>query len=142
MYREYIVLVVQAGTTAKSAKSCRDIVEIRAIQERLWDLAVENVRLGDTTDISSLYVQSVDEMLNVTALRVAVALQSRMPPRLLVVLNILVGLGCSRSAPDRKSCLASKLVDAGPGAVVLDRDDDDRVLDDPERGVIGYPSNR
>ncbi len=112
--------------------------EIRAIQEQLWDLAVENVRLGDTTDISSLYVQSVDEMRNVTALRVAVALQSRMPPRLLVVLYVLVGLGMfavgyqTAIAASRRSWLM--LVLALSFSIVMMMI---AVLDNPERGVIG-----
>jgi hypothetical protein len=138
LYREYIVLVVQAGTAGKIGDELAETLsEVRAIQEQLWELAVENVRLGDTTDISSFYVQSVDEMRNVTALRVAVAVQSRMPPRLLIVLYVLVGLGMfavgyqTAIAASRRTWLM--LVLALSFSIVMTLI---AVLDNPERGVI------
>jgi hypothetical protein len=139
LYHEYIALVVEAGTTGQIREElAATLAEIRAIQVQLWELAVENVRSGDTTDISSFYVQSVDEMRNVTALRVAVAVQSRMPPRLVIVLYVLVGLGMfavgyqTAIAASRRTWLM--LLMALSFSIVMTLI---AVLDNPERGVIG-----
>jgi hypothetical protein len=139
LYREYIDLVVHAGTSGETGDELAETLsEIRAIQEQLWDLAVENVRLGDTTDISSFYVQSVDEMRNVTAVRVAVAVQARMPARLSFLLYVLVGLGMfavgyqTAIADSRRTWLM--LVLALSFSIVMTLI---AVLDNPERGFIG-----
>ncbi|HEX5164550.1 MAG TPA: hypothetical protein VFV93_04070 [Thermomicrobiales bacterium] len=139
LYREFIALVVTAGTTGQAGDELAETVaRLRDIQEQLWDLAVENVERGDTTDISSFYVQSVDEMRNVTALRVAVAVQSRMPPRLMIVLYVLVGLGMfavgyqTAIAASRRTWMMLLLALSFSIVMTLIA-----VLDNPERGVIG-----
>jgi hypothetical protein len=138
LYREYISLVVEAGTSGQTGDELAEILsELRAIQEQIWDLAVENVERGDTTDISSFYVQSIDEMRNVYALRVSVAVQSRMPPKLVIVLYVLVGLGMfavgyqTAIAASRRTWLM--LILALSFAIVMTLI---AVLDNPERGVI------
>jgi hypothetical protein len=139
LYREYIALVVEAGTTGQTGDDLAEtLAELRVTQEQIWDLAVENVEAGDTTDISSFYVQSVDEMRNVYALRVSVAVQSRMPSKLLIVLYVLVGLGMfavgyqTAIAASRRTWLM--LILALSFSIVISLI---AVLDNPARGVIG-----
>jgi hypothetical protein len=93
LYRQYIVLIVQAGHGGHLTSNPATLSELRSIQTQIWDLAVEDVRAGDNTDISSFYVQSVDHMRNVLAMRVAISVQSRIPTGFWVVLYVLVGLG-------------------------------------------------
>ena len=127
LYNDYIDLVIQAGDADNVDNLPALISEAQAIQGQLWDMAVENVRLGDNSDISAMYVESINEMSNVLANRIAMAVQARMPTGLWVVLYVLVGLGMV--AVGYQTAIAASrqnLGDAALGAVVLDRDRPDR----------------
>jgi len=65
------------------------------IQRRLWDIVVANARKDMNSDIGALYVDSVNQMTEVHASRVAVALQQRIPVGVWLVLCCLTSLGMS-----------------------------------------------
>lgn len=53
--------------------------ESTQIQRKLWAMAVTNARIDLNSDIGALYIESVNEIINQQALRVAVGLQARIP---------------------------------------------------------------
>ncbi len=63
------------------------------IQGRLWDMAVTNARKDMNSDVAALYVESLNEIFEVHALRLAFALQVRIPVGIWVVLYGLTILG-------------------------------------------------
>lgn len=62
-------------------------------QRRLWDMAVANARLDMNSDVAALYIEALNEVMNVHALRVAIGIQARIPPTVWLVLIALILLG-------------------------------------------------
>ena len=62
-------------------------------QERLWVMAVANARKDMNSDVAALYVESLDEMTTVHAMRVAVGLQVRIPSGIWMTLLGIIVLG-------------------------------------------------
>jgi len=62
-------------------------------QRELWDIAVTNARIDMNSDIGALYVESINEIAEVHANRVALGLQSRIPTTIWAVLWGLMILG-------------------------------------------------
>jgi hypothetical protein len=137
LYKDYIALVVQAAKPGHLANNPGDLSELRTIQSQLWDIAVANVRAGDTTDISANYTESLTEMSNVLAVRIAVSVQSRLPTGLWIVLYVLIALGMiavgyqTAIAGSRRTWAMVILALSFSIVVVLIA-----ALDDPERGYI------
>jgi hypothetical protein len=65
----------------------------KQVQDRLWNTAVVNARKDMNSDVAALYIESLNEIINIHALRVSVGVQSRVEPEVWLVLMILVGLG-------------------------------------------------
>ena len=63
------------------------------IQGRLWDMAVTNARKDMNSDVAALYIESLNEIFEVHASRVAFALQVRIPIGIWAVLYGLAILG-------------------------------------------------
>ena len=59
------------------------------IQGRLWDMAVANARLDMNSDVAALYIESLNEVIDIHALRVAIGAHARIP---LGIWSVLVGL--------------------------------------------------
>jgi hypothetical protein len=93
LYNDYIALILEASEPGNVDLLPELIADAQAIQAQLWDFAVENVRLGDNSDISAMYVESLNDMSNVLATRIAIAVQARMPIGLWIVLYALIALG-------------------------------------------------
>ncbi len=92
LFHQYIGTLIQAADSGHLANNPDELSEMRKIQSQLWDMAIANVRSGDTTDTSALYVSSLNEMSNVLSTRVAVSVQSRLPIGLWAVLYVMVAL--------------------------------------------------
>ena len=96
-----------------------------------------NVRAGDTTDISALYVDSLNHMNDVLATRIAVAVESRLPIELWVMLYLLVALAMiavgyqTAIADSQRTWMLVVLALSFSIVIVLIA-----ALDDPERGYI------
>jgi hypothetical protein len=137
LFNDYIALVVQAAKPGHLANNPGDLSELRTIQSQLWDIAVANVRAGDNSDISAGYVESLDDMANVLAVRIAVSVQSRLPTGLWIVLYVLIALGMiavgyqTAIAGSRRTWAMVILALSFSIVVVLIA-----ALDDPERGYI------
>src|SRR5262249_55444319 len=74
------------GMTASLAKSGRT-------HQRLWEMAVANARKDMNSDIGALYVEALNGMIDLHSLRVAVALQTRIPAGIWTALPSLTVLG-------------------------------------------------
>lgn len=51
--------------------------EVSQIRSRLWDMAVANARLDMNSDVAALYIESLNELASIHALRMAVGAQER-----------------------------------------------------------------
>ncbi len=137
LYNEYIDLVIQAADPDNVDDIPALISAAQTIQTQLWDMAVENVRLGDNSDISAMYVDSIDEMRNMLATRIAIAVQARMPTELWYVLYALIGLGMiavgyqTAIADSRRTWVMVIMALSFSIVLVMIA-----ALDDPERGYI------
>lgn len=78
----------------------RDVENVRAsqngfvdIQRQLWEMSVASGRTDMNSDIGALYVESVNEIAELHATRVAISLNSRVPTAIWVALLSLLTLG-------------------------------------------------
>lgn len=83
-----------------AAVRSRDLAQVRTalgdsarIQRQLWDMAVVNARKDMNSPVAALYVESLNEVIRLQALRVVVGLQARIPSGIWLVLYALVILG-------------------------------------------------
>jgi hypothetical protein len=81
---------VQAGGIERS-KTLR--VETDRIQRRVWNIAVSNAERDMNSDVAALYIESLNNLFEVNASRVAIGLQARIPFMIWVVLYGLTILG-------------------------------------------------
>lgn len=69
------------------------MAEVSATHHRLWEMAVANARLDMNSDVAALYIDSLNGMIDLHALRVAVALQTRVPAGIWLVLGSITFFG-------------------------------------------------
>jgi hypothetical protein len=96
LYQQYVGLLLEAADAADdgNADKLPELIgQGQAIQAQLWSMAVAKVNGGDNSDISAMYADSLTEMANVQAERIAVAVQARIPTGIWLVLYALVILG-------------------------------------------------
>ena len=138
LYQEYITLVVNASKAGYLSENPDTLTKLRTMQTRLWEIAVENVRLGDNSDIAAGYVDAVDDLRNVLAVRVTVALVSRIPSGVWLLLYVLVALGMfavgyqtSLAESSRRSLMIAVMAMSFSIVICLIA-----ALDNPERGAF------
>jgi hypothetical protein len=137
LFRTYTDTLILAATSEGMANLPAEISELKVIESQLWEIAVANVRAGDTTDISALYVDSLNHMNDVLATRIAVAVESRLPIELWVMLYLLVALAMiavgyqTAIADSQRTWMLVVLALSFSIVIVLIA-----ALDDPERGYI------
>jgi hypothetical protein len=93
LLREYVDRRLAAVQSRDLDKLHKLIIESARIQRQLWDMAVVNARKDMNSDVAALYIESLNELNNLHASRVAVGLQARIPPGFWLVLYALVILG-------------------------------------------------
>ena len=93
LYQQYVGIILEASNKDNFDRHPELIGQAQAIQAQLWGMAVAKVQGGDNSDISAMYSESLTEMANVQATRIAVAVQARIPTGIWVVLYSLVILG-------------------------------------------------
>jgi hypothetical protein len=92
LFKSYIELRLEATGIYDKAKMQEVLNASNHIQHQIWEMAVANARLEDT-HTAALFTESVNEVINVQALRVAVALQARIPTAIWLLLYLLILLG-------------------------------------------------
>lgn len=69
------------------------MAKVGSIHRRLWELAVVNARKDMNSDVAALYIDSLNGLIDLHAMRVAVALQARIPGGIWASLAALTFLG-------------------------------------------------
>ncbi len=95
---EYVDARLEATHSIKPSDLTPDVIKkLQAdsdrIQGRLWDIAVANARKDMNSDVAALYIESLNQMIEVHASRVAIGLQQRIPGGVWFVLWSLTFLG-------------------------------------------------
>jgi len=93
LLKKYVDLRLEAVNIDDDNKMQSVVKESSLIQRQLWNMAVTNARIDMNSDIGALYIESVNEIINQQAMRVAVGLQARIPTVILLMLFLLVILG-------------------------------------------------
>ena len=93
LLRKYVDLRLDAVQAKDLGQIQEGLVESDRIQRQIWDTAVKNARKDMNSDVAALYIESINEFINIQALRVAVALYPQIPEVIWVVLYVLVILG-------------------------------------------------
>jgi hypothetical protein len=93
LYQQYVGILLEASDHKNVDKLPELIGQAQAIEAQLWGMAVAKVNGGDNSDISAMYADSLTEMANVQAERIAVAVQARIPRGIWLVLYALVIMG-------------------------------------------------
>jgi CDP-diglyceride synthetase len=94
IFRQYMDLLVQASEQDSAEDVAPLIAQANVHLEQLWDMGMVHVDTGElNTDIGSLYMDSLNQVGDIQQLRVAVAVQARIPTGLWVILAGLVLLG-------------------------------------------------
>jgi len=68
-------------------------LETDRIQRRLWQIAVSNAEKDMNSDVAALYVESLNNVFEINASRVALGVQARIPDAVWLVLYTLTVLG-------------------------------------------------
>jgi hypothetical protein len=93
LLRRYLDLRVAFAQSGKAG----DIAPVRdesdRIQRRLWDIAVANAERDMNSDVAALYIESLNDVFTVDALRMAVGVQARIPLGVWCVLYALTIFG-------------------------------------------------
>lgn len=93
LLREYVHARASAFQSTDDERVESVIDEAEKIQLRLWTMAVTHARQDMPSDIGALYLQSLNEMSEVHASRVAMGLQMRIPLGIWLTLAVLTVLG-------------------------------------------------
>ena len=93
LLRKYVDLRLAAAQARDPDLMKKTLIESVRIQRQLWDMAVVNARKDMNSDVAALYIESLNELINLHALRVIVGLQTRLPDGMWLVLYVLVILG-------------------------------------------------
>lgn len=99
-FRDYVdgrlkfVETIRSGRMS-ATEMASGLAAAEKLQSRLWAMAVANARKGMDldSDIGSLYVDSLNSMIDIHSIRVAVALQARIPVGIWIALLSLTFLG-------------------------------------------------
>jgi hypothetical protein len=106
------------------------------LQDELWSYAANVVKKGDRSATTGLFIQSVNEVIDLHAERVA-AMENHVPESVLLLLffvalmaAVLVGHGCGLAK--RRHLLSTSIMALLIGMVIITIID----LDQPHRGLI------
>lgn len=134
LLREYVEVRLAAAADPTQLESA--ITRSEEIQGELWSTVEENVRQGKESDIMALYVESINEVIDVHTLRLA-AVNLRLPRLLGIVLYAATVLsfllvGVANSADGKRDLAAIALFALAFVAVLMIIVD----LDRPQEGLL------
>jgi hypothetical protein len=95
LLRTYVDRRVEFAQTGKldPQRVQSGMVDAQQIQQRLWDMAVANARKDMNSDVAALYIDSLNQVNALHAMRVAIAIQTRVPLEIWIVLYCITILG-------------------------------------------------
>ena len=86
-------LTFAQGSSIEPGRVRTVLGETERIQRRLWDIAVTNAERDMNSDVAALYIESLNNVFEINASRVAIGLQTRIPIGIWIVLYGLTILG-------------------------------------------------
>jgi hypothetical protein len=131
---DVLLAVAEPGNGDQSAAL---IAQLNEIVDQLWDGGVANAQRDVQSEVAALYVDSLNSVGDIQALRVAVALQSKIPPGIWVALLALmtfamIAVGYQTAiARSRRTWLIVLLALSFSSVVTVIA-----VLDNPESGYL------
>lgn len=93
LLRSYLTARIAAAQSGDLEEVHAELEEAVIIQNQLWDMAVVNARLDMDSDVAALYIESLNEVIDIHGLRVAIGLQARVPLAIWLLLYTLTLLG-------------------------------------------------
>jgi hypothetical protein len=134
LLREYVPLrIVVTDQTDLQA----DLKRSTEIQAQLWTIAQEVARTTDKGDLVGLFIESLNETIDLHETRITAGLYSRVPETVLLLLIVgsvlSIGMvGYSAGLTERRSLLSAVVLAVALGAVIMILVD----LDRPREGFI------
>lgn len=92
LLQHYLDIRLEAGVSSDPEKVARVVSESGRIHRQLWDQAVAHGREDLNSDVAALYIEALNEMISVHALRMSIALGTRLPDEIWSVLFALLAL--------------------------------------------------
>lgn len=93
LFREYLDVRLAANPAGGRTRVNEALADSERIQRQLWNMAVVNARKDMNSDIAALYIDSLNTMIDIHSLRVAVGLKARIPSGVWLALSLIVFLG-------------------------------------------------
>ena len=93
LLKDYLGQRLAAVMSGDMTQVRKALVDSDRIQRHLWDMAVAKTRTDMNSDYASLYLESLNDVISVHAMRVAVGMQTRTPLGIWAVLYTLIILG-------------------------------------------------
>lgn len=93
--REYVearVAFAQGGSL-EAERVASTLAKTEQLQSSLWNMAVANARKDMNSDVAALYIDSLNEVNGIHAMRIAVGMQTRVPSEIWLVLYLITILG-------------------------------------------------
>jgi hypothetical protein len=141
LFRKYVDDRLDATQLHDLSQMQELLAESSRIQRHLWDTAVKNARKDMNSDVAALYIESLNELIDIHEVRVAVALHPQIPGIIWLVLYALVILGMiaigyqtAITGSARRSRAVSLLAVSFSLVIALIA-----VLDRPQSDLIGVP---
>ena len=134
LLREYVEVRLAAASDPAQLES--SIMRSEEIHGELWSIVEDNVRQGNESDIMAIFVESINEVIDVHSLRLA-AVNLRLPRFLGIVLYAAIVLsfllvGVASSSDGKRDTLAMVLFALAFVAVLMIIVD----LDRPQQGLL------
>jgi len=93
LLKEYVDMRIAAVQSSDADKMQKALKESDLIQQKLWNMAVANVRKDMNSDVAALYIGSLNEVFSIHSLRITRGLQARAPLGLWLGLYALLVFG-------------------------------------------------
>jgi hypothetical protein len=90
LFRTYMDTLLAAAEPENSDRLPALIAEMNDINGQLWDMGVEHARVAPDSEVLSLYIDSLNSVGDVQALREAIAVQARLPEGIWIALSALI----------------------------------------------------
>ncbi len=133
LLREYVPLRIVSDQSNIPADVARSV----AIQGQLWAIAQDVARTTDKGDLVALFIESLNETIDVHEIRITAGIYARVPETVLLLLIVgsalSIGMvGFSAGLTERRSLLSAIVLAVALGAVIMIVID----LDRPREGFI------
>ena len=133
----YLAARIEAALSSDKEKVVQVISDSRRAQATLWNMAVINAKRDMNSDVAALYIDSLNELMKLHALRVAIGVQARIPIGVWLILFGLIflgmaGLGYQTGIAGSNRSLAGPILSVAFALVIALI----AALDHPGRGLI------